>query len=146
VLYTPIGMRLKHHALELEFQDEWLDNVRSAGFVPTSSSYVAKPTADAREMYEVEIAEIAPVQRAPGVPILKDDDENGIAVKDRVESILEAFQLGIPLFPVEVVRLDPNGVHKFKLTAGVHRLYCSMAIGFTRVPVVDGFDWASLDR
>ena len=70
-------MRLKHHDLVLEFQDEWLGDVLKRGFPPSSGSYIAKAPPDGRELYEVEIADIAAVQRAPGVAILKDDEEKG---------------------------------------------------------------------
>jgi G:T-mismatch repair DNA endonuclease (very short patch repair protein) len=42
--------------------------------------------------------------------------------------------------PVEIVEMPVGGPHHHKLTAGVHRLYCSLAAGFTHVPTIEGFD------
>ena len=137
VLYTPIGMRLRHHALEVDFPEESLAAVRAAGFTPSTNSYPVLAPGSGTRSYEVAIVEIAAVQRAPGIPLLK---------KDRVDSILQAFMDGVPLPPVEVVPLREDDGPTFKLTAGAHRLYSSMAVGFTHVPAIDGFDWASLDQ
>jgi hypothetical protein len=51
-----------------------------------------------------------------------------------------------PSAAVQVRTLEPGNEHKYTLTAGAHRFYCSLAVGFTAVPAVQGFDWSTLDR
>jgi hypothetical protein len=50
------------------------------------------------------------------------------------------FLRGEAIPPVEVVDGKPGYGHRFKLTHGVHRFYCSLAAKFTHVPIVRGFD------
>jgi hypothetical protein len=47
--------------------------------------------------------------------------------------------LGEAIPPVEVVECGPGSLHRFKLTAGTHRLYLSLAAGFSHVPAVKGW-------
>jgi hypothetical protein len=78
------------------------------------------------------------VRRCAGVGIFNNNDK--ATARERVLSILHDFRAGRPLYPIEAVNEQPGGPYAFKLTHGVHRLYCSLAAGFTHVPVVEGFD------
>jgi hypothetical protein len=42
--------------------------------------------------------------------------------------------------PIELVGTPAGSLFRYKLTAGTHRLYCSLAAGFTHVPAVEGID------
>jgi hypothetical protein len=42
--------------------------------------------------------------------------------------------------PIELVDTPAGSLFRYKLTAGTHRLYCSLAAGFTHVPAVEGID------
>lgn len=47
--------------------------------------------------------------------------------------------------PVEVVAAEPHSAQPLRLVHGAHRLYCSLAAGFSHVPAVFGFDINALD-
>jgi hypothetical protein len=131
-------VKLTHHGLEIaNIPEEWLEEAGMHKFVPSTVMYAVDLSAW-KSALEVRIADIGPVRRSPGVPILKDSPETGQTARERVVSILSAFKAGVPLPPVGAVPLD--GPYRYKLTHGVHRLYCSLAVGFTAVPVVQGFD------
>ena len=97
-------------------------------------------------MFNVLIEEVATVHRSPGVPLFNDDIETGRTARERVVCILRGFRADAKFPPVGVVTLQPGAPHKYKLVAGVHRFYCSLAAGFASVPAVEGFDWSTLDR
>lgn len=140
-------MKLIHHSLEIaELPDEWLDEAGMAGCVMRGTMYpVDTNGCQGEQVFEVRIEDVAPVRRAPGVAIFNNDKETGLTARQRVVSIFRGFRSGATLPPVKVVPLPAGDVHKYKLVAGVHRFYCSLAAGFTSVPAVKGFDWASLD-
>lgn len=86
----------------------------------------------------IPIADIEPVHRAPGVPVFNDSIEEGISARERVERILRAFVANDALPPVELAK--QAGRYPFRLKAGLHRLYCSIAAGFTEIPAVKALD------
>jgi hypothetical protein len=139
-------MKLIHHGLEIvELPAEWLDEAGMAGFVRKGSMYSVDINAcRGKQICEIRLEDVAPVCRAQGVAIFNNDKATGLTAQQRVVSILRGFLLGAMLPPVEVVPLVGD-VYKYKLVAGVHRFYCSLAVGFKSVPAVEGFDWASLD-
>lgn len=73
-----------------------------------------------------------------GVGIFNDSEEEGTA-RERVLRILRGFRLDNAIPPVEIV--EGQHPHRYKLTHGAHRFYCSLAAGFTSVPTIEGFDW-----
>jgi hypothetical protein len=85
-----------------------------------------------------------PVYRAPGIGIFNDNDE--ATAMERVVSILRGFRSGAAIPPVEVVRQPTRADFRYKLVAGAHRFYCSLAAGFYHVPALMGFDINALDR
>jgi hypothetical protein len=137
---TSVQMKLVHHDLEVELPDEWWAEAGMLGFVAASSTY---PTdaglCKGQEIRAIFIEDIAPVQRAEGVGIFNDSVEDGSA-KDRVLHILRGFRQGVPIPPVEIVEGGSLSNHRYKLVHGYHRLYCSLAAGFTHVPTIEGFD------
>ena len=80
------------------------------------------------------------MRRAPGIPVFNDSHDTGLSAHGRVVSILCGFRDGAEIPPVEVVPAPQGSAHLFKLTHGTHRLYCSLAAGFTHVPAIIGFD------
>jgi hypothetical protein len=120
--------------LEITFPDEWCTALNT--FAPKSDAYLTDNSrARGRTIHNVRISDIEPVRRRP----LFRDNEEGCAA-ERVYRILQAFRLGQPIPPVEIIDSSQVGVHRYKLTHGVHRLYCSLAAGFSHVPAVEGFD------
>ena len=132
-------MELKHHELTVQFSDDWWAEAGMIGFKPSSAAYRSDPGAfPARQIFEVRIDEIGPVQRAPNVGIFNDSPK--ATARERVVAILQGFRSGAAIPPVEVVEAASSGAHPYKLVHGSHRLYCSLAAGFTHVPAVEGFD------
>lgn len=86
----------------------------------------------------VLIEEIGPVLRDPGIPIFNKSDDEGIAAEARVLRILRGFVAGDEIPPIAVSK-QPGGAYRYELSHGVHRLYCSLAAGFTHVPATDGY-------
>jgi hypothetical protein len=108
-----------------------------SGFIPTSKAYRADSNACGdRLIFEVSIVEVGPVHRAPGIGIFNDNDE--APARERVKSILNGFRSGAAIPPVEVVRQPTSAEFRYKLVAGAHRFYCSLAAGFSHVPAVRG--------
>ena len=131
-------MKLCHHDLQIELDDTWWAEAGMQGFVPLTRAYlVNNDSVKGRKLFEVRIIEVRPVIRNPGVGIFNDNKE--ASAKDRVVSIFKGFRTGSPIPPIEVV-FEPDGSNfRYKLVAGVHRFYCSLAAGFSHVPAVEGW-------
>jgi len=138
-------MELNHHGLKIELEDEWWDEAGMVDFVAPRPAYRVQPD-EFSSVYNVLIEEVRPVDRELSAGIFNDDSESGLSAKERVLKILRGFRSDDEIPPVEVVRLPSSDPYQYKLTHGVHRFYCSLAAGFTHVPAVDGFDWATLDQ
>ena len=132
-------MKLYHHDLKIELDDTWWAEAGMEGFVPLTRAYLVDiKAAKGREPFEIRIDEVKPVRRNPGVGIFNDNDE--ASARDRVVSILRGFRTGSAIPPVEVVFEPAGSDFLYKLVAGAHRFYCSLAAGFTHVWAVKGFD------
>jgi hypothetical protein len=135
-------MTFTHHGLQVELSDEWWADAEMAGFVPVSRSYRADPTffKNGAPIVEISIDDICPVHRSVGI---FRDSEDGVPARERVVKILRGFRLGELIPAVEVLESKSGSAYRYKLTNGTHRLYCSLAAGFTHVPTVKGFDWSA---
>jgi hypothetical protein len=87
--------------------------------------------------------DIGPVQRAPGVHVFNAHPWEGISARERVERILRAFVVNGALPPVEVTK--QAGGYPFSLKDGLHRVYCSIAAGFTEIHAIKFIDLEALD-
>jgi hypothetical protein len=113
-------------------------------FVRAASAYRCDhAAAGERRVCLIPIADIGPVPRRDGVPVFNDDHWDGISARERVERILRGFAVNGALPPVELTK--QAGRYPFYLKAGVHRLYCSIAAGFTEIPAVKFIDLEALD-
>jgi len=140
-------MNIVHADLRIELPDEWLHEAGMLRFVPESSSYlVDSSTSQSGSIFEVSMADVAPVRRSHGVPIFNADSDTGRTARERVVSILRGFRSGKGLPPIKVVVLPNDQRYRYRLVDGAHRFYCSLALGFSTVPVVTGFDWTSLNQ
>ena len=134
-------MKILHGNLEVELPDEWLREVGVPQFASAGSSYTVDASAfPDRDIFEVCVTDVAPVQRNVGVGIFNFNIKTGQTARERVVSILRGFLSGAKLPPVEVVAFPDGEPHRYKLVAGAHRFYCSLAMGFSSVPAVEGFD------
>jgi hypothetical protein len=138
-------MEIHHHDLEIELDDTWWAEADMNNFTPTAKAYLVDiEAAKGRDVFEVEIDEVRPVRRNPGIGIFNDNKET--SARDRVVSILRGFRAGSAIPPVEIV-IEPEGSNfRYKLVAGTHRFYCSLAAGFSHVPAIEGFDISTLDK
>jgi hypothetical protein len=136
-------MKLTHHDLEFVLKDEWWAEAGMTGFKAIEPAYRVDRDAYPNAQ-EINMADVGPVRRAPGVSIFNDNEET--SARERVVSILCGFRSGAAIPPVEVVEPAAGYGYRYKLVAGTHRFYCALAAGFTHVPTVRGFDWEDLDR
>lgn len=135
-------MKISHHNRIVELDDAWWIEAGMQNFSPKRKSYRAnEEKAERKETSEVRIDEISSVKR---IEIFK-NNENKTA-RTRVTDLLRGFIDNDAIEPVEVVSESSNSEFRYKLTHGVHRLYCSLAAGFTHIPSKPGFDWETLDK
>ena len=138
-------MKLFHHNLEIDLDDTWWAEAKMEDFMPQSSAYRVDCNATkGRPVFEISINEVRPVKRKPGVGIFNDSEE--ASARTRVVSILRGFVADEVIPPVEVVQEPSDSTYNYKLVAGAHRFYCSLAAGFSHVPAVEGFDINALDQ
>ena len=74
------------------------------------------------------------------------NDNEEASARERVVSVLRGFRSGAAIPPVKIVEAGAEYGYRYKLVDGAHRFYCALAVGFTHVPTVRGFDWGALDR
>jgi len=99
------------------------------GFVPDGAGYKLRGHATAL----LPFGDLEPLRRAKGVPIF---NTNGVkTARERVTHILRAFVSGTPLPPIEVYA-DPAVSNRFQLYDGLRRIYCSVAAGYSAIPVM----------
>jgi hypothetical protein len=139
-------MRVFHHDRWVELPDEWWVSAGMSGFAVSSLAYRYAPDAAGRRVCLIRIVDIEPARRGPGVAVFNDDIEEGIAAKERVQRILRGFLENAELPPVELSKQAGPIPYPFRLNHGVHRLYCSLAAGYTHVPAVKFLDSAVLDE
>jgi hypothetical protein len=73
------------------------------------------------------------------IGIFKHNADVRISARERVLKILWGFRCGETIPPVKIVEGDAEYGYKYRLTDGVHRLYLSIAAGFTHVPTIKEF-------
>jgi len=137
-------MKIDHHGVWEELPEEWWIAAGMANFVRSASAYRCDHgAAGNRRVCLVRITDIEPVRRGPGVPIFNASSWENISARERVENILRAFVVNDALPPVELTK--QAGRYPFGLKDGVHRVYCSIAAGFTEIPGVKFIDLDALD-
>jgi hypothetical protein len=132
-------MKFTHHDLSIDLEDEWWTEAGMEGFIPASNCYHTDPSfsRNGEPILEVRIADVGPVgpeRRAMGV--FRDSLDDGTTARERVVKILLAFRLGDAIPPVEIVDCKSDSPHRYALKHGTHRMYCSLAAGFTHVPTI----------
>ena len=141
------AMKFNHHNLEIELDDAWWIDAGMENFTPKRKAYrVDQKKAKEKQILEIKIDEISPVKRSPGVPTFNDCIETGRSARDRVVYFLSRFVNDAVIEPVKVTLESSDSEFRYQLKDGTHRLYCSLAAGFTHVPAIKGFDWETLDQ
>jgi hypothetical protein len=130
-------MKLVHYDLQIELDDSWWAEAGMEGFVPKTRTYrVYDKRVNGQKLYEIRIDEIKPVERKPGVAIFRN--------KKDVIRILRGFATGSTIPPIEIGFEPSDSKYRYRLVDGTHRLYCSLAAGFSHVPAIEG--WEPEDR
>jgi len=135
-------MQLSHHGIKIVLLDEWWAEAEMVGFTPISVSYSFDQNSN-QEINEVRIEDVGPVHRDP---LFRDGSEGEGTARERVVRILRDFRLGNHTHPVEIIEGKLEYSHRYMLTHGAHRFYCSLAAGYTYIPTVRGFDITALDN
>jgi hypothetical protein len=129
-------VKIAHGERQYELPDEWWQSAGMHDFVPATTSYRVDMTGwPGVSVVQLPVAEIGPVERCGSHGVFNDSPEFGSA-RSRVLRILQGFRKDDAIPPVEVLRAV-GSQHAYDLAAGVHRLYCAIAAGFTHVPAVD---------
>jgi hypothetical protein len=137
-------MNIRHHDLKEKLPEEWWIAAGMPNFIRSASAYRCDhAAAGGRRMCLIPIVDIGPIQRNPSVPVFNANSWEGISARERVERIFHAFAANATLPPIELTK--QAGRYPFDLRDGVHRLFCSIAAGYTEIPAVRFFDLAALD-
>ena len=137
-------MEISHHEVRTELPEEWWTAAGMSNFVRAASAYRCDhAAAGGRRVCLIPIVDIGPFRRAPGIQVFNADSWEGISARDRVERILRAFVVNDALPPVELTK--QAGRYPFSLNGGLHRVYCSIAAGFTEIPAIKFIDFEALD-
>lgn len=118
ICQTPAGT-------DFEVPDAWLREVGADLLRRTAFTYRHGPSKDGFEVQVVDLRDVRPPVRAPGVA--------GLDLA-RSRAILRGFAAGEPVEPVEVVDL-PDGAYRYRVRDGFHRYHLAIAWGFTHLPV-----------
>lgn len=138
-------MIICHHGLNAELPDEWWITTGMLNFVRSSAAYRCdQASVGNRRVCLIRITDIGQARRTPGVPVFNDSSEEGIPAIERVQRILRGFVQNAALPPIELSR-QPGLYPFFCLINGLHRLYCSLAAGYTHIPAVKAFDLRAFD-
>ncbi len=137
-------MNVRHHDLKEVLPDEWWVAAGMSNFVRSASAYRCDDSiAGGRRVSLIPIVDIGPVQRTHGVRVFNAHSWEGISARERVERILHAFAMNGTLPPIELTK--QAGRYPFCLKDGVHRVYCSIAAGFTHIPAIKFIDLEAFD-
>lgn len=109
------------------------------GFAPARRAFRDRaPERPAGAVFELLIADVAPVERQLSHGVFNDSQQSGSA-HERVVRILKGFRDDQPIPPVEVIR-TLVGAHQYRLHAGAHRFCCAVVAGYEAVPAIDVTD------
>src|SRR6266849_1607646 len=125
------NMRFEISATGIGFEipDDWWSFAEMDSFSPKGGGFYPYKQSDITEdIHVVLLSEIEPPMRNSGVPPFK---------KYKMVPVLLAFLSPECLLPpVEVQALASSKTHRFKVYNGYHRYYASVAVGYTKLPIV----------
>lgn len=112
-----------------EIPDDWWSFAEMGSFSAKGGGfYPYRECGDAQNIDVVLLSDIEPPTRSSGVPPFK---------KYKMVPVLLGFlspECALP--PVEVNALPPSERYRFRVRNGYHRYYASVAVGYTKLPVV----------
>ena len=94
---------------------------------------------DGKPVQIIPILQIHHIVRSKNIPILKDgenDEGKFLTARERVVNILTGFDEGQNIKPIKLYNYEnaDESISMFKLSAGCHRLHCSILYGFRSIP------------
>jgi len=131
-------MKIEKNGFNFDLSDEW---IKEANFLPFRYIGYYRVKSD-DDFFIINIADISPNIRNEGVPIFNGGivDDVFKTARERTVSILKAISEQLPMPPIEVLAPKQNGNYLYNVSHGCHRLHCSIAAGFNKIPAVWGFD------
>ena len=131
-------MKCKHHSVEFEIPDSWIDEAGMRNFIPNSKCHPADETkVPGQKIFDVKVDLVEPlIEGAKKKGVFCDSADTGESAKDRVLRILELFKTNQEIEPVKVTASETNDF-EYKLTQGSHRFHCAIAMGYKMVPATE---------
>jgi len=128
-----MAMKFNRLGYKFEIPECWMTEIKFVPIQITGSHYTPIRNVP---FVVIDIQDIDPQIRGKGTPIFNDGEVNLQikSAKERTQSILRAIRDKEALPPIEVVKVE--SIYKYKLYHGAHRLHCSVAAGFTKIPAV----------
>jgi len=140
-------MKFCYGGVTFELPDDWMIEADFPGERKTAKHYPFDSSIF-KKAFVVPISSIFSPRANEGTPIFNSREIDGhmVSAKDRTISILRGLCNGNPIAPVKVVNFKTtNNKYKYKLVNGTHRFHCSIAAGYTEIPVVYGIDMKDPD-
>src|SRR5688572_8418510 len=106
---------LPHNTQDFEIPDAWWSEAGMSSFTPTAATYRASSDPQWPTM-AVHILQVAPPNRAPGVPSF---------AKERMVDVLRAIRESSPMPPIEVDEPEWDSIFRYRVRDGYHRFYAS---------------------
>ena len=131
-------MKIEKYGFDFDLPDEW---IREADFKPFGYIGYYRPKSD-YDCFIINIVDIFPKIRSERVPIFNNGPVDNVikTSRERTVSILKAIAERLPMPPIEVLPRKNIGNYLYTVRHGCHRLHCSIAAGFSKIPAVYGFD------
>lgn len=129
-------MKIEKYGFNFDLPDEW---IREVNFIPfVYIGYYRVKSDD--DFFIINIVDISPKIRGEGVRIFNDGPVDDVfkTARERTVSILKAIAEQLPMPPIEVLARKNTGNYLYNVTHGCHRLHCSIAAGFSKIPAVWG--------
>jgi hypothetical protein len=113
---------------EFEIPDDWWSFAEMDKFSPAPGGFYVFPFELADDVTVVFVSDVEPPKRNPGVQGLK---------KHKLMPVL--FAMADPqgvLPPIPVTGTETGSRYRFRALDGYHRYYASVAVGYTKLPVI----------
>lgn len=85
----------------------------------------------------IPVASVEPLRRNLSHGVFNDDHR---PARTRVVDLLKGFRNDDRIPPVLVKWLPDGSAYSYRLSAGAHRFYCSVAVGYSHVPAIEVSD------
>ena len=121
--------KVPEHELTFEIPDDWWESANLAGYSSKSSHY----NTDLTYIEIVAIKDITPPLRDGGLVWFRD--------RETVVRLLYEIKNNKAIEPIEVWNKEKSNLDKYIVYDGFHRFYLSIAMGYTKIPIREKFDF-----